>query len=186
MRPQRGSRATSKIGASPWWAPIARSWRAKLAGERLDQLRVPRGREADRLREADGVARDEPVQALLVDDGRDAQARLLHEEALDLVGQRGDDGHLEARGAGHARDLPDARSEALVGLAGLDAGAVEDLEDPDRAELGELLLERHAAQEVVDAIGDRERRIEVGRGGDAQPLTAPVVRPRMSWRSANA
>ena len=76
--------------------------------------------------------------------------------------------------------------EALLGLAGLDAGAVEDLEDPDRAELGELLLERHAAQEVVDAIGDRERRIEVGRGGDAQPLTAPVVRPRMSWRSANA
>jgi hypothetical protein len=149
-------------------------------------VRVPRGRQPDRLREAHRVARDEPVQALLVDDGRDAQARALHEEALDLVGQRGDDGHREARRPGHARDLADARAQALLRLAVLEAIAVEHLEDPDGAELGELLLERHAAQEVVDAIGDRERRIEVGRGRDAQPLTAPVVRPLMSWRSAKA
>ena len=87
----------------------------EAARERLDQLRIPRGREADRLREAHRVARDEPVQALLVDDGRDAQARLFHEEALDLVGQGGDDGHLEARGPGHARDLPDARARDAPG-----------------------------------------------------------------------
>ena len=186
MRPQRGSRATSKIGASPWWAPMARSWRAKLVASALQQPGIPRGGEADRLREAHRVACDEAVQALLVDDGRDPQPRLLHEEALDLVGQRGHDGHLEARRARDPRDLPDAGGQALLGLAGVDVGAVEDLEDPDRAELGELLLERHPAHEVVDAIGDRERRIEVGRGGDAQPFTAPVVRPLMSWRSANA
>jgi hypothetical protein len=126
------------------------------------------------------------VQALLVDDGRDPEPRPLHQEALDLVGQGGDDRHLEARRARHARDLPDARAEALLRLTGVEAIAVEHLEDPDRAELRELLLEGHAPQEVVDAIGDRERRVEVGRGGDAQPLTAPVVRPLMSWRSANA
>ena len=121
-----------------------------------------------------------------MDDGRNAQAGALHEEALDLVGEGGDGGHREARRAGHARDLPDARAQSLLRLAAVETIGVEHLEDPDGAELGELLLDRHAAQEVVDAIGDRQRRIEIGLRGDAQPLTAPLVRPRMSWRSANA
>jgi hypothetical protein len=50
------------------------------------------------------------------------------------------------------------------------------------------------SSEVVDALGDRQRRIAVARlgagGGDAvgdgHPFTAPEVRPLMSWRSAKA
>ena len=155
MRPQRGSRATSKIGASPWWAPIARSWRAKLeasassssgshaAASPIDCGKHTASRATSPCRHSSWTMAGMPRRVS------------SHEEALDLVGQRGDDGHREARRAGHARDLPDAGAQALLGLAGLDAIGVEDLEDPDRAELGELLLERHARQEVVDAIGDR-------------------------------
>jgi hypothetical protein len=131
------------------------------------------------------------VQALLVDDRRDPEPRLLHEEALDLVGQRRDCRKLEVGRARHARDLSDPGAQARGGLARIEARALEDLEHPQRAELRELLVGRHAIQEIVDALVDRQRRVEVARLGDAcgvggHPFTAPEVRPRMSWRSANA
>ena len=51
-----------------------------------------RRRRADRLLEARRGPRDQAVEALLVDDRRDAQPRLLDEVALDRVGRLG---HLE-------------------------------------------------------------------------------------------
>jgi hypothetical protein len=190
MRPQRGSRATSKIGDS-----ALRAGRAHLAsdaaGDRLHERGVPGRGHADRLRIADRAAREEPVQALLVDDRGDPEARLLDQEALDLVGQRGDRGQLEVGRARHTGDLPDPGAEAARGLGRVDARSVEDLEHPQRAELRELLVGRHAVEEVLDAVIDRQRRIQVARLGDAcgvggHPFTAPEVRPLISWRSANA
>ena len=133
------------------------------------------------------VARDEPVQALLVDDRRDAQPRLLDEEALDLVGQRGDGGHREAGRAGHARDLPDARAEARAAPWRARRGRRRGARRPRPSRAG------RASPRASSAPGGRRRGRRPrapGRGraaaGDAQPLTAPLVRPRMSWRSANA
>ncbi len=56
-------------------------------GDPLHQLRVPGGGLPDGLGEAGRVAGHHAVQALLVDDGRDAQACLLDQEALDLVAE---------------------------------------------------------------------------------------------------
>ena len=51
------------------------------------------------------------VEALLVDDGRDAQARLLDQVALDRVGQPGDLARAQVRRSREAGDLPDAVAE---------------------------------------------------------------------------
>ncbi len=65
--------------------------------------------------------------------------------------------------------------------------APEQLERPERAELGELLVERHPGEQVGDASVDRQARVaiaSVDRGH--QPFTEPLVRPLTMWRSANA
>ncbi len=63
--------------------------------------------------------------------------------------------------------------------------APEQLERPERAELGELLVERHPCEQIRDAGVDRQARVPVARVDRGhQPFTAPRVRPPMSWRSA--
>ena len=65
--------------------------------------------------------------------------------------------------------------------------APEQLERPERAELGQLLVERHPREQVGDAFVDRQRRIAVARVDRGhQPFTEPAVRPLTSWRSANS
>ena len=186
MRPQRGSRATSKIGASAWWAPIARSWRAKLeasassspgsqaAASPIDCGKHTASRATRPCRHSSWTIAGMP--------SRVSSTRKRWISLASAAAAR----HGEVGRPGHARDLADAGAEARAGLVGVDVLAGQDLEDPDRADLGELLLERHPRQEVVDAVGDGQRRVEIGGGRDAQPLTAPLVSPPMSWRSANA
>ena len=59
--------------------------------------------------------------------------------------------------------------------------------DQTEPELGDLLVERHAREQVGDALLDRQARVPVARlGRGHQPFTAPDVRPPTSWRSAIA
>ena len=90
---------------------LARADRDELlpdhVGDLGDQLLVPRRREPDRLREHRRTARAVAAGRLLVDDDRDAKARLLDGEALDLVHQRGALGRQQAGGrtdTGHVAD----------------------------------------------------------------------------------
>ena len=136
----------------------------------LDQVRIERRRQSDRLRKAGAFLRRVSVQALLMEHHRDTQARRLDEEPLDGVGQLG---HLPRRQAlaGIARpaDLsqPVAGGETRAGLCPVEAPSPVDQRvrflAPDAEHLRDFLLERHAGQQVIDARVDRRRRILVGR-----------------------
>ena len=124
-----------------------------------------------------------------MDDGRDAEPRLLDEEALDRVARlrRGD--RAEVRRAGHPADVADAVGERGRGRApGSSSVSLRNSSnDQSEPELGELLVERHPREQVGDAGIDRQARVPVAcvdRGH--QPFTDPLVRPLTMWRSANA
>ena len=116
------------------------------------------------------------------------EPRLLDEEALDRVAGLGRPGGVEVRRPGHPADLPDPAREPGAHPLGIQVGlAAEQLERPQRPELGELLVERHPRQQVGDARLDRQARVAVaGLDRRHQPFTAPDVRPPTSWRSAIA
>ena len=156
--------------------------------DRLDQLRVERRRRPDRLLERGRAPGEQAVERLLVEDGRDPEPRLLDEEALDRVARLGRPGGVEVRGPGHPADLPDPLREPVAHPLRVEVGlAAEQLERPQRPELGELLVERHPRQQVGDARVDRQAGVAVaGLDRRHQPFTAPDVRPPTSWRSAMA
>ena len=114
-----------------------------------------RGR-PDRLLEARRGPRDQAVQALLMDDRRDPEPRLLDEVVLDLVRRVGDLGRSQVRGSRQARDLPDAVPGQLGQPTVVEADLLDHLECPERPELGELLRRGHPRQEVGHARVDRQ------------------------------
>ena len=67
----------------------------------------------------------------------------------------------------------------------VEAVLADDLERPERPELGDLLGPRHPPQQVRGALVDGQRP-DRGRGSThgRHPLTDPAVRPPTSWRSA--
>ena len=155
--------------------PHLRPYRVR---ELLDQRRLPRAREPDRLREDRRVPRHQARADLLVDDRRNPQARLLDERPLERVGElgnllgaqparTGDPGHLAKTVAQqHVRLRPE--SPLIVGQ----------LPDPAAAELSDLLLEREPAEEVVDPLVDGACGVEV------RQLLAPDLRDRHRAPSA--
>ena len=82
-------------------------------GELLDERRLPRARKADRLREDRCVARHQPGADLLVDDGRDAEPRLLDEVALQEVRELRRFVRPPAARPRDARDLTEAVPEEV-------------------------------------------------------------------------
>ncbi len=135
--------------------------------------------QADRLRERGRILGDEAVQAFLVHDHRNAQPRafdgpLLHGVDQGRGFQRVAVGHSpRIAGAGHGRD-PDTvartRDHAhAVRIGLLRLGGVEitlGVEDgalllPQTFHLGDLFLQRHALDQVVDARRHRRCRILV-------------------------
>ena len=81
------------------------------AADALDEVGIPGGGEADRLRELRGVAGAQSGGALLVNDRRDAEPGVLDEVPLDLVGERGAVARPESGGRADPRDLTDAVRE---------------------------------------------------------------------------
>ena len=153
-------------------------------GHRRHRVGVERRRGADRLLEAGRGPRDEAVQALLVDDRRDAQSRSLDELALDGVGGLGHLDGAEVRRAGEARDVADPVGGQRGQPTGIEAVLAHHLERPERPQLGHLLGPRHAPQEVRGPSLGREVRIPVRNGRGGHPFTDPAVSPPTSWRSA--
>src|SRR5450756_2222791 len=196
-RPQRGSRMTSRTGARPWWMPSSL----------LDQIGVERRTPGERRRERGGLPRGEAREALLVDEGGDAQTRLTLEAALLGPQPGGALGRLHRAGAIDARVVADAVLGDLGEIAGVHlAGGHLGLHRRDRTvlvkpvahELGQLLLERHLSVERSHALGHlRHGEDDVGHRAlllcrdtwvsvppkldqaPTQPLTAPVRPPTM-------
>jgi hypothetical protein len=149
--------------------------------QRFDQLRVECRGQADRLREARGVDRRLPVQALLVEDDRNAEPALFQEESLDGIGEL----RLLTRTASllrivaaatHATPARIARATHLSQSVPLPerrsgflqvehAGRVDQrlrLLLPDSHHLCGLLLQRHPRQQVAHPLAGGEGRVLVG------------------------
>ena len=150
--------------------------------ERFDERRLPGAREPDRLRKDRRVARHQPGADLLVDDRRDAEPRVVDEMALDRVRELRRLRRAQAARAGDARTWPIPSFSSWSRRASSAVG-VGELEDPAAPELRDLLLERHACEQVVDALGDRPRRVAVEPACPGRPWTSSCVLPERSGTS---
>ena len=96
-----------------------------------------------------------------MDDGRDAEPRLLDEEALHGVRERRALARAEDRGATDARHVPDAVREQLARRGDVEGAVVQESARPHAPDLGELLVEGHALDQVVEAPGRRNGGVAV-------------------------
>ena len=157
-RPQRGSRVMSSTGARACRAPIASIRRPDRRRPSPRRARRPRRPRPDRLLEYRRAAGEQAVERLLVEDRRDPEPRLLDQEPLDLVAERPPP--RAGRGSSPPatpRDL--RRCPAEQGArhpAAVERAVPDELERPDRPELGDLLLEGHPRRGGrLDPRGDR-------------------------------
>ncbi len=126
----------------------------------LHQRRIPRAGQSQRLRKAGAAVLHVAVQRLAQKHRRNAQPRLLAQVALHSVAQNG----------GTARREFDLRAP-LFGqslarrLTGVGAGGVDhvDIPIPPAGQLIHLLLQRHARQQVGDAVLDGKAGVLVAR-----------------------
>ncbi len=134
----------------------------------LDEIDVEGRGEADRLRIAGALARGKPVQALLVKNHRDAEARRLDEEPLDVVGQL----RHAARGEPIARVARPRHvtGRMAVGKRGACLCRVEPPRpvdqrvgplSPEAHHLPDFFFEGHPRQQILDALVHRQVRIPV-------------------------
>ncbi len=141
----------------------ARTGLGRRDGEHtFHQLRVPGAGERDGLREARGLPRLEAVERLLVKQDGNAEAGAVLHPALDGVRVL----RLGPGPVAFARplDASDADPKPFGCPRRIEpARAIGDgpLALPQAQHLADLLLERHAAEQVVDAAFDREARIQV-------------------------
>ncbi len=117
----------------------------------LNQFGIEGGAEPDGLREAGGVERGMAVEALFVEDDRDAEAGVLDEKLLDGVGQLGGGAGIQTlAGLAGPADLAESAAifERLFGLrkversVGIDQGV--GLFAPDAHHLRGLLFQGHS------------------------------------------
>lgn len=111
-----------------------------------DERLIPRGGESDGLWELCGVACAIPGCGLLVDHDGDAEAGPLYRHPLDLVHQLRACGRTETSRRTDAGHMADAVLQLSSHEVSIEAVALDELGQPDAADLGELLVERHAAE----------------------------------------
>ena len=136
---------------------------ADVTGDGRQEFAVPGRGQADRLGELHRVARAEPGDGLLVQHGGDAEAGVVDEPLLDLVVQTRDSGRAQPGRRGDPCDLTCAVGQVLAGGGRREVVVAHEFGGPHAAELCELLGECHAAQQVVDAVLDRQRGVAVRR-----------------------
>ena len=138
--------------------------RANDRAHRLGQLGLPGAGQPDDLRKAGGAAGHIAATGFFVHNCRDAQPRLLDQKALDRVRQPRRIGRPHAARAADAGDLPDAVRHQGARLFRRKRAIVEQLVHPGAAQLRDLFIERHAFEQILDALGDRPGRITIDRG----------------------
>ena len=174
VRPQRGSRATSRTGARPWCTPTARMLRADRGGHLADQRRVEGRAPGQRRREDGGRPGGEAGQALLVRDRRDAEParrddpRLQAGRALRHGVRPGGSGRVPNTRVSWPRpsriELGErrhrsSRNSPCIGATSLSVGRSP---QPDAGQLRDLLVQGHPAEQVRDPLGGRPGRVAPG------------------------
>ena len=192
MRPQRGSRATSSTGASVWRAPTARICSRITRAHALGERRAPTSRRA-RSPAGTGRRRARRSPAVLSSctiAGMPSRVSST-QEALDRVRERGALARAEPGRRADARDLRRCRARgARARAARENASSSDELRRPHAAELRELLVERHAREEVCGALFRRKCGVSVAArsvaasSGQRVPLRDRLARPppsRVAW-----
>ena len=184
-RPQRGSRVVSITGASAWRAPISSIRRRRVvaiastssgsneAAAPIDCWNTGAPRPSTPWSDSSWTIAGIPSR---VSSTRNRWISLPR-AAASAIGR--------VRRPRHAADVPDPLPEQLPRPRRIERPAPHQLERPRRAQLRDLLAQRHARQQVGRPHLHRQRRIPVpGLGRRHQPFTAPVVSPPTSCRSA--
>ena len=156
---------------------VLRAARARLlrdgGHDLLDQRGIEAGRQRDRLRVAGRAHALHAVQPLFVVQQRDAEARVLDDVLLQGVRQLRFLARVQVLLAvlvlRRARDLTQAVGEQRLRLVVREGGAqlIVDqhaaLREPVGGELRDLLFQRHAREQIGDALVRRQLRVEVLR-----------------------
>ena len=168
-----------------------------------------RAGDTERLREDRGLPRHEARADLLVHDGGDAEAGVLDEVLLDLVGERSRGGGAQAARPADPRDVADPVAQDRLGALRVEAvrPAIWKTQAlPSWASFSSSVMSasRSATRSSTDAEASRYvgvgsvaviefpggwKRAGVrscGRPCADHSLTAPAVSPPMIWRSAIA
>ena len=182
-RPQRGSRQTSSTGPRPWCAPVARI--------------CVRTASASSSTSAGSHVLARPIAC-----GKTVASRAINPEQISSWTIAGMPSRVCST---RCRWMSFASSAASVGrrslapamrvtwprpeasrpaLSGRQAVVVGELEDPVAAELRELLLQRHAAEQVVGALLGGQRGVEVAGDLEGRHVRSPSRRdePRTTSR----
>ena len=139
---------------------------ADLASDRargaLDQLGIPGGAVRERGGKHGRAARHEAHQALLVRQRGNAEAGLLAQELLEPVEGTNPLARVDAVAAQRTGDLAQAVNQALPHHLGVGSpgevvlpravAAVLGKDQPERVHLGDLLVDRHAREQVLHAF----------------------------------
>ena len=128
----------------------------------FDQVGREGGGERQRHRKAGRVLREEAGATFLMEDRGDREARFLDEDALNRVHRAR--GFLGRHQRAVARDLADAALQHFARAIGVEATVADHPPAPQRAELRDFLLERHAREQVPDALVDRQGGVLVVDG----------------------
>ena len=144
-------------------------------GHRFDELGVEGRTPRERGGEGRGLPGRQPGEALLVDEGGDAQAGVAHQAPLEVPQPGLALGGVDGAGPVHAGELTQpvlggvgqrraAGEVALQRCHGLSVALV-----PEAHELGELLGEGHLLQQGLDRVGVGGGRPVGSRGGVGAP-----------------
>ncbi len=120
----------------------------------LVQRRIERRREGDRLGKTRSAGGDQPVKSLLVEEGRDSEARPFDEILLDGIGKfRGTADVVAVTRARYFSDSVGKQPSRFVDGQGVARAVVNPGMFPiDRFELRNLLRQRHPRDEIGCAL----------------------------------
>ncbi len=134
-------------------------------GHLLDQDRVPGGSESKALGENGRIPMAKPTRGFLVDDDRNAQPGPFDSHLLDSIHERCTLLWMQTSRGANARYLPNAVRHLLGNGIRVEGTRTHKSGAPQAAELGQLLIERHESEQVLDSLLNGGVRVAIERCG---------------------
>src|SRR5258708_5968629 len=134
-------------------------------GHLLDEVRVPGRGQPNALGKDRRITVAEPSRGLLVDDDRNAEPSMFDGHLLNSVHERGTLLWMQASRGTDSRDLPDAVRHHPGDYVGVEGTRAHESRAPEADELGQLLVQGHEGEQVLDPVINGGIRVTVERGG---------------------
>ena len=170
MRPQRGIACEIQIRPKHLMTAARACFECSGGEDFGDELRVPRGRERNRLRKTRTALGHVSVQYLVVKNRGNAESRVFEQPFLHGVGKRRALAWIFTFSL--PRDLADAIFHDFGGFGRREVTAIGseiclriDLRPvaPKTSQLRDLFFERHPREQIGDALFDRKTRVLIIR-----------------------